>query len=277
MARLGVLPTATLGLALLGAAELPTGVVVREAEPGFAAQRAGLEPGDVLLGWEHRPHRPDAEGTEGTIATPFDLRELELELSGRGELTLLLSRKGSQLRLAVPAGGWRVDARPQLSGPALESFERGIELAGGGEVEAAVSRWGELAERLIQAGQHTTATWLLLETARASERERLRQSTDEALAGALAAATASGDPAAVSSVHDARAYVLESRGEWDASTGAYRSGLELRRATAPSSLREAWYLDGMGRVAAKRGDLDDARSLLEGDARGGQTGSGGHR
>ena len=91
-------------LALASPAEPWGGVVVEEVQPGYAAHRAGLVAGDVLVSWERAPTPPaNPEPARGELHSPFDLVWVEREESSRGQVSLRGTRGGAALSLPMPA------------------------------------------------------------------------------------------------------------------------------------------------------------------------------
>ena len=60
--------------------EQTSGVVVEEVGEDFAAHKAGLEPGDLLLHWVRAASPPaNPEPASGELDSPFDLDDVEME------------------------------------------------------------------------------------------------------------------------------------------------------------------------------------------------------
>ena len=220
----------------------PRGAVVEETVEGFAAHRAGLEPGDVLLGWHRAASFTGSESASGHIDSPFDLLEVELEQAPRGALTLTGTRGGEQLQVQMPPGLWKLSTRPGLTPAELEAYDQGH------------SAWRQLASAWGSSGQPVKASWLWLRLATAAGEGRDWPVADEAFDQALDQARSSWD-ALKAWVLSSRADSLHARGELEAAAGAYREALEIRRLTAPESLAVARCHHDLGIVARKLGDV----------------------
>jgi len=63
------------------AAQAPAhGVYVEKVVPGFEAAKAGIQPGDVLVGWERAANPPASPaGARGEFRSPFDTLEVLTE------------------------------------------------------------------------------------------------------------------------------------------------------------------------------------------------------
>ncbi len=231
------------------------GAVVEEASEGFAAHRAGLEAGDVLLGW-HRAAAPDtvSDSARGRIDSPFDLLEAELEQAPRGVLTLIGTRDGTQLRVPMPPGLWKLRTRPRLTPPALEAYRQGALEPDGGDPRRGRTAWRRLASAWGSDGDWLKASWLWLRLASVAGERRDWQAADEAFDQAMSQARSGGHASLEALVVSSRADSLHARGELEAAAEAYRQALEIRRASSPESLAVARSLHDLGIVARKRGD-----------------------
>lgn len=231
----------------LAPAALTAEVVVDEVESGFAADEAGLRPGDLLDAWERAAAPPaNPEPAQGSLRSPFDLAWVEREQAPRGELTLRGTREGGPLLVRVPAGEWRVEARPVLEGANLQAY------AGG--------QWNELASALGAAGDHAAASWLFVRQGRRAARQRAWDDADRAFAAAGSEAGAAGDPLVTAFVHSARGRYSYDRARWDDAVAAYGLALTAYRALLSPGLGEAWIHNHLGRVATRRGDLAGAEA-----------------
>ena len=68
----------------------PTGVIVTNVQPGSAAARAGVEPGDIIRLIDRQP-----------VNTPAEARQ-ELAKSRTRPATVVLERDGQRLYVAIP-------------------------------------------------------------------------------------------------------------------------------------------------------------------------------
>jgi CHAT domain-containing protein/tetratricopeptide (TPR) repeat protein len=248
-------------VASAGAAAEPSegGVVVESVVTGFAAQEAGLRPGDVVVGWERAaspPANPQPAG--GDVRSPFDLAQVEREQAPRGELTLLGEREGGPLRVRIPPGEWRLSVRPAFAAADLDAYVQAKALIVVGRPGDALAAWSTLAAALAASGGHEQAAWLRLESANLAVRERRWEAADEAFAEAARAAEAAADSIVALVVHRARARYFHDRSRWEAAIAAYGQALKADEALAPASLGVAWVHHQLGRLAEGRGELAEA-------------------
>src|SRR5690349_9418292 len=88
------------------------GIVVLEVAQGSAGDKAGILAGDVLRSWQRAASAPASPAfARGTLTSPFDLTEIEIEHAPRGSVTLLGSRGTKPLAVLVPPGRWGITSR----------------------------------------------------------------------------------------------------------------------------------------------------------------------
>jgi CHAT domain-containing protein/tetratricopeptide (TPR) repeat protein len=252
---MSLIPALSLSLLLLPGASQPAhGVVVEEVQAGYAAHRAGLLAGDLLLAWERVPSaQADPQPARGDLDSPFDLLWVEREHAPRGRVTLRGTREGVPVALELPAGDWNLRARPALSERELASYAEGRQLAAQGELERGVSTWRELSAALRSQGRAAAARWLLAEAALAAGKAREWELTDRLLAEAAGDARAAADWRTLALLHAAAGDVARGAGEWDRASAAFGESLAAYRALGEPTLGEAWVLARIGNLESSRG------------------------
>jgi CHAT domain-containing protein/tetratricopeptide (TPR) repeat protein len=88
------------------------GVVVVRVAPGLAADKAGLRPGDRLIGWSQGPT------ARGTFSVSLDVTRVEVERGPRGPVAVEGSRGGAPLTLSFFPDEWGLEAEPAGSADA---------------------------------------------------------------------------------------------------------------------------------------------------------------
>jgi CHAT domain-containing protein/Tfp pilus assembly protein PilF len=255
-----------LSLCLLAGPTAPAGVVVEEVQRGFAADEAGLRPGDVLHSWDRAAGPPaNPEPAHGTIASPFELSEVEREQAPRGLVTVSGTRDGSAFQATLSPDEWRLKTRPPFDARRLEEYERGKRLVDGPEFEAGLSVWRELTLGWREKGDHGAATWLGYRAA-AVAAGRQRPDLVNAAVGAIGEDSAAGDLLARHHGGFDVGFAFETQGDLEAAAARYRAALDSRRVRGSPTLFEARLLTRLGDLAQKRGDLDggerDLRAAL---------------
>ena len=233
-----------------------SGVVIESAEEGFAAHRAGLRPGDVLLGWQRTASPPaNPEPASGDLTSPFDLDEVEMEQAPRGDLTLAGTRDGEDLRVQLPPGEWRLRTRPQLAAPELGKYEEARSLIAREEVDKGLSLWRQIASVLGEAGDHADASWLFFRAARTADSNSDWESAEGAFEEARRQAKVLEEASPLAIITDSMARSLRDRSSFQRATVLYQEALDVRQTNSSRSLGIARSLNSLGNMAWYRGDL----------------------
>ncbi len=241
----------------------PAGVEVESVAPWSAGAKAGLAPGDVLVGWERESvAHPGRSVARGSIRDPFDLALVEIEQAPRGLIRLSGRRGPARLSIAIPPGQWRIDSRPAWTGSDADDWRAGAAELASGSASAAASRWSVLGRRLRQRRDERGEAWVELRTGRALSEAGDPVGAEAAFARALEAGARSADPRLNVEVHERLAASL-SRGSNPARTlEVAREAACLREEIDPASLAVTESLRLAGEAATDRGDLALAESLL---------------
>jgi CHAT domain-containing protein/Tfp pilus assembly protein PilF len=246
-----------------GAAQPSQGVVVEDVQDGFAAHAAGLRPGDILLQWERAATPPaNPEPESGALASPFDLEAVELEQAERGEVTLSGWRDAAPIVVRMPAGKWRVKARPPLDATRLAAYREAQRLVAGPEPEKGWAKGRETAAAWRDAGHGVRATWLLYRLGLAAIECRHWDTAEAALGDAAREAESARDEPVAALVHRARGRAFEKRDDWARASQAYSAAIEAYRSGPSPGLSEAQVLGDLGRVARTTGDHEAALDLI---------------
>ncbi len=235
------------------------GIVVEEVDEGFAAHKAGLRPGDVLLSWQRAASPPaNPEPASGNLDSPFDLDDVKIEQAPRGELTVSATRGSERLLVRLAPGEWRLRTRPHLTGSDLETYEDARALIGTEDIDKGLSLWREMASVFGERGDHVKASWLFLRIASTAGESHDWEMAEGAFDEALRAAKASGETSLLSMITESLASSFRDRGELERASAACREALEIRQASASRSLGIAKNLHNLGIVTMRRGDLATA-------------------
>lgn len=237
------------------------GVVVARVAPGQVAERAGLRVGDVLVRWE----RGEASGT---LASPFDLAELELEQGPRGPVRLAGRRGAEALLATLFPDEWGLETRPPLPAAEASVHAAVLQARESRDLEAAAAGLAQLRLRVPDGAAVDAGPWVLSEIARVEVARRRGDDAARALEEAASAARSSGRTAteALCLTALATAFIdLERRAEADA---AVARALEVRRrlgsdGLASAALAELTKLAGQLPRDERRRRLEDAIALQE--------------
>jgi len=145
------------------------GVVIETVAKNSVAERAGIQPGDVLLNWVR-------EDAKGQLESPFDLSLWEVEEAPLGSVTVEGLRNAERRKWILGPDAWGLHTRPNLQGAILDSYQEGKALSVAGRFNEAAEHWLQLA---VEAGtsnaaqNHSLAFWLRFHVAEMLGNERL--------------------------------------------------------------------------------------------------------
>ncbi len=238
------------------------GVVVERVKPGWPAEAAGVQPGDVLLSWSRAPNPPaNPSGAQGDFAAPFEIPYVEIEQSPRGNVEVLGLREDRRLTFDLPPQGWGIVARPPLPGPVLATYLQGSRRIEAGDSGRGLELWRGAAARLSKAGRHADAAWLHSRVAEAAARRNEGKAARQAFALAIREAGSGDDWWLRASLHLSYAEELLRGNEPARATEEIRKALNLVESRAPESLSLAWILERLAALDEYRNDLPRARDL----------------
>jgi CHAT domain-containing protein/Tfp pilus assembly protein PilF len=268
------------------------GIVVEAVNKNFEGEKAGLQPGDILL-------RLRRDAVTAQIRSPFDLSRVEVEQAPLGSVTIEGLRGTNHESWVLGEANWGIESRPNFSGGLLAIYLDGEQLRKVGNVTAAMERWrSALGKMKMQDAQPEFAIWLLVHAAKAFA---AAEQSKEADAAYQEAAETIGGSASLAKTQALRAWcgTLKQRGEW-ANAGKrcqaaadeslklepeglmfadalvdlgyslmreddlvraekiYSQTLEIQQRLAPDSLPVARSLRALGTVALYQGELNKA-------------------
>jgi CHAT domain-containing protein/Tfp pilus assembly protein PilF len=134
--------------------QLRRGLVVESVSRNSTAQRQGIHPGDVLLGWERG-------GTTGAFESPFDLTFVFLEQAPRGPITIAGSRGSERLKWTLGSDTWGLSARPNFEDPLLSTYLQGNEFLKASKFDEATDRFRQAATLASATDSPWMTAWLL--------------------------------------------------------------------------------------------------------------------
>ncbi|MFV2073025.1 MAG: CHAT domain-containing protein [Thermoanaerobaculales bacterium] len=235
-------------------------MVAVRCEPDQAAARAGIEPGDIIVGWR-------SGDRHGTIDSPFGLALVEQQEPPRGAVLLEVRRRGrGTRRMEIPPGLWGLLTRPNLA-PLLTNNQRPLDVADGGELDRAVSFWRTTAARKVHAGRPEEAAWYRMQAATAlAEADREDEAERELRAGADLIV----DPSLRAVYWERAGNAFLEKGRKKAASTAFMRAIELHETVDGDSAAVAFTLLQLCRIARRSHETEARRALaiyraLEGD------------
>jgi len=143
-----------------------TGIVVEAVSRGSAADKAGIQVGDELVGWTRAVPPSTTAIAVGEFHSPFDAHEFELEQLPRSGTSVIVVRQGVRIDASLIPGFWGVTSRPWFSSGDLPIYEAG-RTAEKDNSSMALAAWKPLIDRAVADGNVSTAAWLMTRAATA--------------------------------------------------------------------------------------------------------------
>ena len=227
------------------------GVIVKSVAPGSAGQRSGLQADDVLTAWE-RGASAGQSSARGSLVSPFDLTEIEIEQAPRGTVTLRGRRGREPLVLTMPAGRWQISARCVMNARATALYTRGAERAEAGDRDRALADWRAAA---LASGDDIAAAWLRLHASNELRDGDRMTAAHAALSEALVLARRAGNRAAIAGLQEAQGQLYERQRDAVRAERAYRATMTTRRGAGGPGLATAKGFVDLAFVALDRGDM----------------------
>jgi CHAT domain-containing protein/Tfp pilus assembly protein PilF len=257
LAALPFLPTATARAETRGPA-----AIVESVEAGYAAEKAGLQPGDEILSWSRAASSAADLDQSGRIQSPYDLTEVEFEQTHRGTVILSGLRGARQTTWTLPRGSWwRITTRPDLPSEAAALYRDGKEKIAAGDLPGGEALWRTAATDLAAAGDRLRAAWLLERSADKLAQAGKWTAADAAYEAALATLGTEADPLAAVWILFSWGKSATNQSAWDRAASCLTRALTLRRKAVPRSLTEAHILVYLGDTAWLRGELATAETF----------------
>jgi tetratricopeptide (TPR) repeat protein len=227
------------------------GIVVEKIDKDGEGVKAGIQPGDILLGWNRGE-------IQGSFESPFDLAAIEIEQAPRGMVTLEGGRGAKKLSWVVGPDVWGIEARPNFSGSALlcyDEYQRALP-----EKPSDISTcW----TRLEHVGQPSWLdTWLLVHSAEFFAERKSWKEADELFQAANNVAEAVGRA-------ETRGYLLRlwartyvDRQDFLQAEKHYQQSLAADSQPNEKNLRAAVSLQKLGALAQRRGEFGNSDEYL---------------
>ena len=234
--------------------KIEKGVVVEWLTKGSEGERAGVQPGDVLLGWV----RGDRQGE---IESPSYLPYIRFEQAPRGRVRIDGLRGHSKHSWFLGSETWGIASRPNFSGEFLALYRQSQELAQAGKLSLATEQLRTAAAMAQKTPVPWLGSWFLARIAQLLFDVEQWDAADNVFGEALELAAGSGAPV--------RADLLRQRAEGF----AYRDDLTHAEKYYELSLAEwstlgnktmavAHFLLELGEVALAKGDLGKAQDCF---------------
>jgi CHAT domain-containing protein/tetratricopeptide (TPR) repeat protein len=233
--------------------EVIPGAVVERVTKNLVGDKAGIQEGDVILHWS----RGEAKGT---VISPFDLSEIEIEQGAQGTLTLEVTRGAETRSCVMERGAWGLITRPNIPEKLLSIYRTGRSLADQGKASDAAEQWREAATQSTQSAW--LRAWFLFKAAELFSEAKKWKESDENYLASIEQAKETG-PTVMATLLQAWAQTFQQRSDWGNAEKYYLQAITESRRRGAENLSIASILDGLGEVAFGRGDLVKALSYHE--------------
>src|SRR5215813_1776574 len=227
--------------------ESQKGVIVEAVTGHFEAEKARLQPGDVILHWT----RADAQGD---IDSPFDFVQLEVEQRPRGLIVLEGLRGTEKQTWTLGPGIWGLKVRPELAENLLSTYRNCQALSQADRVNQSTEVCQPVA---VTRDPLWLSSWFALQAADALSGAGQWTEAENAYQIAVQHGKQAG-PLIVASLLNRWAAAYEARGDLQNAERRYQESFVEHQKSALESLAVAADLNGLGSVARKRGDLAKA-------------------
>ncbi len=229
------------------------GVVVEALNRHQAAQKAGLQEGDLILSCRRG-------GANGPIDSPFDLTEVEIEQNPRGPVTLQGLRGGQKKIWAMGPAEWGLKTRPQMDGPIVAAYAATLELCKSGKQAEAAQRMRSISITLPAATW--LRSWALSRAADFLVEGRQWKDADTLYQEAVQEATKAGPGIAALQL---QTWARSSRQANDLESAArhFQEAVDTVRKIQPENLTLASGLFSLGSMALLRSHLEQAEKYYQ--------------
>lgn len=226
------------------------GVVVETVRKNFAADRAGLQEGDILLRWS----RQDASGE---ITSPFTVSDIEIEQSQIGVVKVEGFRGQARRTWELGPNSWGLRVRPNLSPEQLGAYNQARDLVKAGAYTQAVERWQALGSQFDRVDPAAVRVWIGLRAAETFLDAERDKEAEQASNDALHIASSAGPGPMMHLLIKLGDTAFNGNRGNDAAK-YYQQALDQGRKVKADSLTVAAILNDLGLVNRRRGNLPQA-------------------
>ena len=173
----------------------------------------------------------------------------------------LLGRRGADpLRIVIPPGRWRVQARPVMSPLATDKYSSGRASSAAGKIDDAVAAWREL-QGIVQ--NDLTSAWIKFEEAAVLRDASRIDAAHGALREGLAIANRAGARAAIAGLQEAQGQLYERQRDADGAERSYRAAIATRQGDGPAGVGTAKGLIDLAFVSIGQGNFAAAEKPVK--------------
>lgn len=231
------------------------GMVVEFLTPAQSGERAGLQPGDVLLRWARA-------GQSGEIESPFDVSYIRFEYGSSGAVQIE-GQRGSQIKSwTLPSGSWGIWVRPNFQGELLSAYLQELKLAQAGKLVDAMAQSRKAITLAVNSDVGWLKPWLLSHPAQVAASRQLWDGYDDAYRESVESASEAG-PLAKAELYREWAGGFYERGDWVNAEQRYSESLKEWRKLGTRTMVVARVLNDGAVAAIQEGNFGKAQQYLQ--------------
>jgi len=230
------------------------GVVVEQASAGGEAEKQGIRPEDILVGWRLGVKK-------GEINSPFDLRTLEREQAPLGAVTIDGRRNGQVVQWTLGSGKWFASVRPNFKEPLLSQYKAGLQCARSNDWNCGIAKLKTCAQSAEGFSPGWLECWVLLHTAELAFIAGRSDEADVYYKQAFQVADASA-PGVAPEVLRVWALSTERLGNVEEARRLYADLMERDRKSGKADLTTAADFNAVGSLEFDHEDLDKAEDYV---------------
>ena len=240
--------------------QVSPGVILESIDKHLEAEKAGLQPGDLVLSWSRG-------AAKGEIESPFDLWILDIDQGPRGPV-VLKGRRGMEERTwTMGPDEWGIHARPNFSGPLLSVYREGDESKRSGKFDHAMECW----HKAIALARESHApgwleTWFLLRIAATFRHNEQWKEADQAFQAAGLQAEKI-DFTVAANVFYSWYFTFRQRSDWDGAKKCIQQAIIYSEKTRFETLTAA-LLDRYSFILSMRNEITGEHEKMLQRARG---------
>ena len=230
------------------------GLVVESVSNHSIAQRQGIHPGDLLLGWKRA-------GRTGEFESPFDLAFIFLEEAPRGPITITGIRGPHHLKWVLGSDTWGISVRPNFEDPVLSIYLQAEDFIKAGKVDEATDQFRKAATFASATDSPWMAPWLLSRAGKLLLDTQRRDLWDAVYDEAIRNATKA-SPFVRAELFRQRAAALAAHQDLSTAAKYYANALLEYRGLGSQTMIEAHTLLSLAVIELNSGDYDAAEEHL---------------
>jgi CHAT domain-containing protein/Tfp pilus assembly protein PilF len=226
---------------------LQRGIIVESVVENFEAKKAGVRPGDILLGWKY-------ENRKGDFTSPFDLSYIRLEQGSRGTVELEGLRGNKKQIWTLRSDSWGIFSRPNFYGVLLEAYEEEQRLIHAEGYSKLTEHQSKMKLQVEESGIPWMEAWFLSHAALVSGFNGSWNNFDKTYQTAVQAAAGAGSLVRAELLREWASGFL-ARNDPGNAIPLFEQSLAEWQMLSQESMVQATTLEDLGETALRQGNL----------------------